>query len=265
VSRRIERCRRAGILRANTGFTLVELAMVLFIVALLLGGLLVPLATQLEGRQRAEAQIELQEIREALIGYAIANDGNLPCYADDTGGIDVTRDEDSPAACNPGAQAGDQYLPWSTLGLDNGTDPWNQYWRYRVDEGFANDFPDTATPTVTITTLPVVEISIRELDGSDPATGPGTPQYNYLISSEYPVAIVYSMGANQTADYENADYETFSWDDVAETGALYEAGPVSNLDRDNDGEDDTDKFDDLVIWLSRPQLFYKLVSAEVLP
>ncbi len=60
------------------GFTLVELAMVLFIVGLLLGGLLVPLSTRLEQESRSQTNITMGEIKETLLGYSVIN-GKLPC------------------------------------------------------------------------------------------------------------------------------------------------------------------------------------------
>lgn len=62
------------------GFTLVEMAVVLTIVALLLGGLLMPFSMQMEQRQYAQTQKTLEEAKEALIGFAMAN-GRLPCPA----------------------------------------------------------------------------------------------------------------------------------------------------------------------------------------
>ena len=44
-------------LRRQLGFTLIELAMVLFIVALVLAGTLIPLRTQMEVRSIADTQI----------------------------------------------------------------------------------------------------------------------------------------------------------------------------------------------------------------
>ena len=61
----------------NKGFTLVELAVVVAVVALLLGTLLVPLTTQVEQRNISQTQKQLDEIKEALLGYAMVN-GRLP-------------------------------------------------------------------------------------------------------------------------------------------------------------------------------------------
>ncbi len=62
------------------GFTLIELAIVLFVVALLLGGMLLPLAAQQDIRNYGDTQKILVEARDALLGFAVAND-RLPCPA----------------------------------------------------------------------------------------------------------------------------------------------------------------------------------------
>jgi type II secretory pathway pseudopilin PulG len=65
----------------TTGFTLLELAVTLFVVALLLGSVLTPLQTQVEERKYEETKRLLDEARELLLGYAAAN-GYFPCPAD---------------------------------------------------------------------------------------------------------------------------------------------------------------------------------------
>jgi prepilin-type N-terminal cleavage/methylation domain-containing protein len=65
----------------NSGFTLVELAVGIVVLALLLGGLLIPLRTQVEVRKIDETQRMLAQAREALLGYVMAN-GYFPCPAD---------------------------------------------------------------------------------------------------------------------------------------------------------------------------------------
>jgi len=69
--------------RNSNGFTLIEMAITLFIVALLLGGLLVPLGAQVEHRKVTETQKALDEIKEALLGYVIIN-GYFPCPTTET-------------------------------------------------------------------------------------------------------------------------------------------------------------------------------------
>ena len=67
-------------LKPQSGFSLVELTIVLVIVALLSGGLMFGLSGQRDQIQNKEARQQLETIREALIGYAMAN-GRLPCPA----------------------------------------------------------------------------------------------------------------------------------------------------------------------------------------
>ena len=229
------------------GFTLIELAMVLFIVSLLFGGLLVPLATQLEGRQRAEARQQLERIEEALIGFAIRW-GRLPCPTTQT---DPTNDAYGVEAtpCNaPVATEG--FLPWKTLGVREvdpwgfprtaTTDPWNGYWRYRADRNF--------TATFTLGTNFFDNLTIQ--DSSN----------NLLTSTtERPIAIIYSTGANLTQDGQNTSYEqnptgnATGWNPPAQGWPLYQGGTVSG------------NFDDITIWVSRLSLFNYMVRAGKLP
>ena len=62
------------------GFTLAELAIAFFIIGLLLAGAFMPLSSQVEVRNIADTKRTMDQIREAIIGYAQAN-GRLPCPA----------------------------------------------------------------------------------------------------------------------------------------------------------------------------------------
>jgi len=53
--------------RTFSGFTLVEMAIVLAVVALLLGGLLPTISSQMEQAQRKETRSSLSEIQQALL------------------------------------------------------------------------------------------------------------------------------------------------------------------------------------------------------
>lgn len=218
------------------GFSLIELAIVLFIVALLLGGMLYPLATRLDQKRIEDTQGELQAIKAALIGYAVIH-GYLPCPT-------YVSDPSSPyygvaaSSCSsPPATEG--YLPWKTLGVaesdswghprQSATDPWVGFWRYRVDRSFA----DPSKP-IQLTTSPSDSIRVVDAAGDSLTT-----------SSEPPVAIVFSTGPNMVADGENASFES--------TSPTYEGGTP------------TPNFDDITMWIGRPELFGNLVSAGRLP
>src|SRR5205814_4565643 len=66
---------------SSKGFSLVELAVAVAIIALLLAGALIPLSTQIDVRNSADTQRNMESIRDAIIGFAQAN-GRLPCPAD---------------------------------------------------------------------------------------------------------------------------------------------------------------------------------------
>lgn len=116
------------------GFTLTEMAVVLVIVALLVGGMILPLSAQMEFRNVTDTRKQLNDIVDALIGYAAshtASDGRpyLPC-PDSTG--DGHEDRNG-GTCN--AQEG--FLPWATIGLGR-LDAWGNPFRYRVSAAFSN-------------------------------------------------------------------------------------------------------------------------------
>ena len=57
-------------MKRERGFTLIELAVVVAIFGLLLTILVVPLSTQFDQQRAAETQKQLENVREALIGFA---------------------------------------------------------------------------------------------------------------------------------------------------------------------------------------------------
>lgn len=116
----------------TSGFSLVEMAIVLIILALLIGVFITPLSAQLDQSKVTEARRDLAEIKEALLGYVAAN-GVLPC-PDNTGDglADVCPNTNSTSSTEGN-------LPWSTFGL-KATDPWGRAYRYRVNNAFTTIF-----------------------------------------------------------------------------------------------------------------------------
>jgi prepilin-type N-terminal cleavage/methylation domain-containing protein len=122
-------------MKRTRGFTLIELAIVMVIVTILIGGLAMPLSAQIQARRIAETKKTLEEARDAIIGYAMTHtadhDGDpdtpprpyLPCPADDTG--------QEKRVGNICAQA-DGWFPWVDLGVSS-QDAWGNRLRYSVE------------------------------------------------------------------------------------------------------------------------------------
>ncbi|GHT96466.1 hypothetical protein AGMMS49545_21500 [Betaproteobacteria bacterium] len=206
------------------GFSLLELAIVLFILSLTLGGLIMPLAAQHEARQWRAAEHELADIHAALLGYTVLH-GHLPCPdwesdASKTGyGVAVEQ-------CTTAA-TGEGFLPFKSLGLENGRDPWGNRFRYRVDRKFA----DAAAPIALNTDFSSEDhLKIVNLQNEALTT-----------EGERPVALVYSIGKNGKPDGDNASFETAN-------GRYQSDAP-------------TPTFDDQMFWLARPTLMNRLVAA----
>ncbi|HEY0666159.1 MAG TPA: type II secretion system protein [Gallionella sp.] len=124
------------------GFTLVEMSIVLAIVALLLGGLLPVISSQVEMQRRNETRKYLDIVRDALVGYAVLN-GRLPCPDSNDDGI-------AEATCTTNAsQVGT--LPYTDLGVV-GTDAYDNVLIYAVTKEFA------ATTPFTLNTAGVIKV-----------------------------------------------------------------------------------------------------------
>jgi prepilin-type N-terminal cleavage/methylation domain-containing protein len=231
--------------RTTRGFSLVEMAIVLAIVALLMAGLLPTLSGQIEQGRRTETRKALVEIQQALMGFAIINN-RLPCPTNTT----------DPAAVGYGLEAancsaapgGEGYLPWKTLGLTetdawgskrpNSASPWTGYWRYRVDRNFAN----SGVPVTLSTAFSADALSINDRNGNALTT-----------ASERPIAIIFSTGPDTIGNGQNNPDTSFE----PATGIYMSDTPGQLSDGSN--------FDDILIWISRPQLLNRLVAAGKLP
>lgn len=183
--------------RAHPGFSLVEMAVVLFIVALLAGGMLMPLSAQREQQQLNETRLALEDIRHALLGYAVIH-GTLPCPSAATLPSAPGFGEAASSCSTPPSAEG--WLPWKTLGV-TGTDGWGSYWRYRIDRNFAS------SAILLSTGFSADSLSVRDHAGTPLTT-----------TIERPLAIIYSTGKNLQADGHNASFEPSS--------GIYQGGDI---------------------------------------
>lgn len=246
----------------SAGFTLVEIAIAVFIIALLLGSILVPLTTQVENRQVSETQKMLEDIKEALIGHAVAK-GYLPCPDRTSGGAgapgsnDVANDgiEDyntGTGACFSTTSTGN--VPWQTLGLGV-MDPWGNHFRYRVDTDFAHH-----TTLFSFTTSADLCVGSTSTSCTTPFTGRLT-----VASPDGAVAVIISHGKNgygaMNALTNTARPAPTSVDELDNSagGSSYTSRTITPVGS-TAGE-----FDDIVIWLGKYTLFNRMVTAGKLP
>jgi len=226
----------------QSGFSLLELAIAMFVLVLLLGSILVPLATQVEQRQVSETEKIMEEARDALLGFAIAN-GYLPCPdTNNDGAENVTGTVCSTIGANSIAHGN---FPWQTLGLA-GADAWNNRIRYAVNADYARR---------TFFTLGTTSANVQVCQAAACATD--------LTASA--VAVLGSHGKNGYAATNSA------------TGTVY-AAPTSADELENtDGDrsfvshvrsgigSTAGEFDDVVLWLPLYTLFNRMVTAGRLP
>lgn len=214
------------------GFTLAELAVVLVVIALLAGGLLAPVGARLDERNRRITAAQLQDIEQALIGFAIIH-RRLPCPSLEADPAHPRYGLESPSPCDDAVEG---RLPWRDLGLaatdawggprSTAAAPWSGHWRYRVDRAYSR-----ADAPITALTVPLSNLQIHDHDG----------RAITVASDSRAVAVVYSTGPNLRADGRNASYSA--------THPAYQAGEA------------TADYDDLLLWIGQPLLIARLAQA----
>ena len=230
------------------GFSLIEMAVVLFVITLLIGSLLVPLGTQVEQRQISETEKALEEIREALLGFAVAN-GYLPCPDTGTNGLENVA---GTGLCNTiTGNIACGRLPHATLGVAN-SDVWSNRFTYCINEQFARRSPATSFSLITAGT----DVNICAAAAGPCATAISTSAVLAVVSHGKNGfgAINLATGAQNPAAPHADEQENYDNNDRfivwrARTGAGATAG----------------EFDDIVVWLPRFTLFNRMVAAAKLP
>lgn len=109
---------------------------------------MITLSVQRESNAYQETEIKMEEIKEALLGFAMSHNGRLPCpdNGDDDGNENVLADTSTDAdgfilnRCNfvllsPGYYEG--LLPYADLGVSQ-NDPWGRPYRYIVFNYYSN-------------------------------------------------------------------------------------------------------------------------------
>jgi type II secretory pathway pseudopilin PulG len=229
------------------GFSLIEVAIAVFVIVILLGSLVVPLTAQVEQRQLSDTEKTLAEARDALAGFAMLN-GYLPCP--DTGGTGLETVNAASGQCGTitgGVACG--RLPHASLGLAR-ADAWGNRLTYCVNELFARRAPATAftlstggtdvricTTQACTTTLSSSAVFALVSHGKN---GYGATKLD--TGAQNPP----SPSADEQENYDNNDRNLVS---RTHTAASSSAG----------------EFDDIVVWLPRFTLFNRMVTAGRLP
>ncbi len=221
------------------GFTLIEMAIVLVIVGLLLAGLFTTLRAQFELRRTEETRVVLEEAKEALMGYALANKF-LPCP--DTNAI--PNGTEGPRVANECLPL-EGVLPWQLLGV-RGLDAWGRYIRYRVSSNFSNNntfflISDTGDIIVNSDTGTLTTSAIAVLISHGPNGFGGRNTTQASPANQMPLP----TGADEL---ENSNGLNLIYVSHAPTG-----------------QGSAIEFDDSVSWLSSTILVNRMVAAGRLP
>ncbi|MGH8610792.1 MAG: type II secretion system protein [Gammaproteobacteria bacterium] len=236
--------------RQQAGFSLLELSIVLVITGIILSGLVSGVDAQLEQRDRRQTRQQLEEIKQALLGFAVAK-GRLPCP-------DVSappNGEEDPCAGAGAIATG--VLPYSTLGTGQ-FDAWQRNFAYGVTVGFADTTIDTPLPPGASCIPPFgrsappppgVSFELCAQGSFDICTVSVPPVCPTFVAQAIP-AVVISHGRNGgLAPTTPDELENQDGDDVAVDKA-YSSNPAQ-------------PFDDLVEFISANELMYIMLAGGV--
>ena len=266
---------------AVSGFTLVELAVVFTIVALLLASAMYMLSAQVEQRNFEETRRRLEQAREMLLAFAVVN-GRLPCPARSAATaapVTVAGDEVVTTATGCIGDAVTDYyggvsgavtlglLPARTIGYQQvdasgfAIDVWGNRLRYAVANLITNCSGSSTTPHFVnstnlkangITCQPNDLLICKSATGITGTTCGGAA--NQIMSQSLVVAIVYSTGKNGTTGGGGIDEAANVNGDRVFVWHTPTPGTAAN------GE-----FDDQFVWITAGELYGRLIGAGVLP
>ena len=255
--------RSATTSRRARGFTLTELAVVMAIIALLLGSLMYTLSAQVDTRGFSETARRLDHARELLLSFAVVH-GRLPCPAVDTG---VPPSSTEAIAVAAGSGTGgtctatyNGFLPAATIGFrmtDSAgfaLDGWGKRIRYAVSRTPAGFFTgDVALKAAWTTTTPSDLDICKRVTAANAANC--ASMSDRLVTLGTVVAVVWSPGKN----FPNAAAVSLDEGANLDTAAAFVSRTPSPVGA-ADGE-----FDDQVAWITHGELYGRLISAAKLP
>jgi type II secretory pathway pseudopilin PulG len=273
---------RATLRAPVAGFSLVELAIVLFIVGILMLGLMSTLSSQTDQRNFDDTRRRLEQARELLLAYAIVN-GRLPCPARSNSAGAEVRNAAGECKNTSGTIVEDHYggtlsdgtvgglLPAVTIGfqpVDSASfavDAWGNRIRYAVAKTITGTGCGGALPHFVhamnlkangITCLPsdLIICSVTQTVAAGNACSAGTAVTNKVVVA----AIVFSTGKNGNLGPQGSN----------ETENVNGQGTVNRVFVSKTPDPAgvaTGEFDDLLVWIPAGVLYGKLIAAGVLP
>jgi prepilin-type N-terminal cleavage/methylation domain-containing protein len=255
--------------RNASGFTLVELSIVLVIFGLLIGGTLAFLSTQRDIVKLRETEKRLSEIREALIGFAMAN-GRLPCPAlQGAGERGVEYPADGSGDCVRNYTG---FVPGITLGVaptnadGYAVDAWENPIRYAVTAangkvftkkgGLATKWASGAAAS----TLEIKDLRICNSASGLSGAGEGVSCAVGADLATSAVAVLVSSGKNGGLPPASPDEAANRVLEEASAGAGAFVFHTPTSADSTQGE-----FDDIVVWLSANLFYNRMIAAGRLP
>lgn len=244
----------------SAGFTLIEIAMVLLILSLVLGGLISAIGQSTENTRRSEARALISQVEDALYGFAQVT-GRLPCPASNTSnGLESVSDVDK-GLCN---LTGHGFVPAGTLGLRGRInadglllDPWMNPLRYSVSTLAMPDGNRAFTSAAGMQSLFAEPGFLGAGSALRVCNAAGCPNAASVLTDPVP-AVVISMGPNWAA-FTSAD-EVDNAGNVT-LGVYRLTNTTTFVSRDYN----PDAYDDIITWMSPHVLFSRQVMAGRLP
>lgn len=273
------------------GFSLVELAVVMAIVAFLLGGLMYTLSAQVEQRNFEDTRRRLEQARELVLAFGISR-GRLPCPARYTSAASHSNGMESfcttAATSSLSTCAGsettteqthgtcsnhfDGFLPAASIGyLQSDTsgfavDAWGNRIRYAVTRtntacsgsvlpanGFTTMYTSkTYLQSYGITCQPDDLLVCKSATGISGTTCGGAA--NQIMSQSLVAVIIFSTGKNGATGGTDTDEAANLNGDRVFVHHTPTPGTATN------GE-----FDDQFTWITAGELYGKLIAAGALP
>lgn len=248
------------------GFALLEIWVVLVVLAVLISGLALPLAAQVQMRRQEELRRQMEEARDAVMGFAAAQ-GRLPCPAVDGGGGTEAFAAGADASTGACADFYGGFLPAASLGLA-GVDA----------EGFARDPWGSPRNRLRYAVFGAASVNaianpLTRTDGMRQATlaGLGAASHFLFICSSGAEASASGCGPASRQLTRRAAFVIFSLGPTATATPLAGSDEARNLDGDavfvsrEAASAPGHEFDDVLLWVPIHLVAHRLLMAGRLP